>query len=64
MLIADPPVPCADISGKLGLPVESIGPTQGRCLQRLRRYPAGATLGGAGTMTAGGDVSGQPAMGR
>jgi RNA polymerase sigma factor (sigma-70 family) len=64
MLIADPPVPYAEISGKLGIPVGSIGPTRARCLQRLRQYPAVAALIGSGTMTAGGDVSGQPAMGR
>ena len=36
MLMADPPVPYADISDELGLPVGSIGPTRGRCLARLR----------------------------
>jgi RNA polymerase sigma factor (sigma-70 family) len=36
MLMADPPVPYADISDELGLPVGSIGPTRGRCLDRLR----------------------------
>ncbi len=36
MLMADPPIPYADISDELGLPVGSIGPTRGRCLARLR----------------------------
>lgn len=36
MLMADPPVPYAEISDALGLPVGSIGPTRGRCLARLR----------------------------
>ena len=36
MLMADPPVPYADISDELGLPVGSIGPTRRRCLTRLR----------------------------
>ena len=36
MLMADPPVPYADISDELGLPIGSIGPTRGRCLARLR----------------------------
>jgi RNA polymerase sigma factor (sigma-70 family) len=36
MLMADPPVPYADISHELGLPVGSIGPTRGRCLAQLR----------------------------
>jgi RNA polymerase sigma factor (sigma-70 family) len=36
MLMADPPVPYAEISDQLGLPVGSIGPTRGRCLARLR----------------------------
>jgi RNA polymerase sigma factor (sigma-70 family) len=36
MLMADPPVPYADISDELGLPMGSIGPTRKRCLARLR----------------------------
>jgi RNA polymerase sigma factor (sigma-70 family) len=36
MLMADPPVPYAEISDRLGLPVGSIGPTRGRCLAQLR----------------------------
>ncbi len=34
--MADPPASYAEISGQLGLPVGSIGPTRGRCLARLR----------------------------
>ena len=44
LLIEDPPVPYAEISARLGIPVGSIGPTRGRCLDRLRRYPAIAAL--------------------
>jgi len=36
MLMADPPATYAEISDKLGLPVGSIGPTRGRCLDVLR----------------------------
>jgi RNA polymerase sigma factor (sigma-70 family) len=36
MLMSDPPASYAEISGELGLPVGSIGPTRGRCLARLR----------------------------
>jgi RNA polymerase sigma factor (sigma-70 family) len=36
LLMADPPVSYAEISNQLGLPVGSIGPTRGRCLERLR----------------------------
>jgi RNA polymerase sigma factor (sigma-70 family) len=36
MLMADPPVPYTEISDQLGLPMGSIGPTRGRCLERLR----------------------------
>jgi RNA polymerase sigma factor (sigma-70 family) len=36
MLMADPPASYAEISGELGLPVGSIGPTRRRCLARLR----------------------------
>ena len=44
MLIQDPPVPYAEISAKLGIPVGSIGPHRARCLEKLRRYPAVAAL--------------------
>ena len=47
LLIADPPVPYAEISGKLGIKIGSIGPTRARCLQRLREYPSVAALIGA-----------------
>jgi RNA polymerase sigma factor (sigma-70 family) len=36
LLMSDPPVSYAEISDELGLPVGSIGPTRGRCLERLR----------------------------
>lgn len=44
MLTADPPVPYAEISATLTMPVGSIGPTRSRCLDRMRRYPAIAAL--------------------
>ena len=44
MLIADPPVPYAEISARLGMPVGSIGPTRSRCLDKMRRHPAVAAL--------------------
>jgi RNA polymerase sigma factor (sigma-70 family) len=44
MLLQDPPVPYAEISARLGIPVSSIGPTRGRCLDKLRRHPAIAAL--------------------
>src|SRR6202035_4226732 len=40
LLIADPPVPYAEISTRLGIPVGSIGPKRSGCLDRLRRDPA------------------------
>ena len=43
-LMADPPVPYAQISARLGIPVGAIGPTRGRCLNKLRRDPAIAAL--------------------
>jgi RNA polymerase sigma factor (sigma-70 family) len=36
LLMMDPPTSYAEISDRLGLPVGSIGPTRGRCLDRLR----------------------------
>ena len=44
MLIADPPLPYAEISAKLGMPIGSIGPTRSRYLDQIRRYPAIAAL--------------------
>jgi RNA polymerase sigma factor (sigma-70 family) len=39
MLLQDPPPGYAQISAALGIAVGSIGPTRGRCLDRLRRSP-------------------------
>jgi RNA polymerase sigma factor (sigma-70 family) len=44
LLIADPPVPYAEISARLGIPIGSIGPSRARALERLRRHPAVAAL--------------------
>ena len=44
LLIQDPPVPYAEISARLSIPIGSIGPTRRRCLDRLRRHPAIAAL--------------------
>jgi RNA polymerase sigma factor (sigma-70 family) len=41
MLMADPPPPYAEISATLGLPIGSIGPMRGRCLDKLRVLLAG-----------------------
>jgi len=49
LLMADPPVPYAEISARLGIPVGSIGPTRRRCLDKLRRDPALVRLIGAET---------------
>jgi RNA polymerase sigma factor (sigma-70 family) len=44
LLIADPPLPYAEISAQLGIPVGSIGPNRSRCLDKMRRYPRMAAL--------------------
>jgi len=44
LLTGNPPPTYADISARLGLPVGSIGPNRGRCLDKLRRHPAIAAL--------------------
>ena len=44
LLIADPPLPYAEVSARLGIPVGSIGPTRSRYLDRMRRSPAIAAL--------------------
>jgi RNA polymerase sigma factor (sigma-70 family) len=43
-LIEDPPLTYAQISASLGIPVGSIGPLRGRCLDKLRGDPAIAAL--------------------
>ena len=60
MLIQDPPVPYAEISAKLGIPVGSIGPSRSRCLDMLRRHPAIAALINAETPNAGAGIDVQP----
>jgi len=44
LLVEDPPVPYAEISARLGIPIGSIGPSRSRCLDKLRRDPAIAAL--------------------
>ena len=44
LLIEDPPLTYAEISARLGIPVGSIVPSRGRCLDKLRRSPAIAAL--------------------
>jgi len=39
MLIRDPPCRYEDISATLGIPIGTIGPVRGRCLERLRLSP-------------------------
>ena len=36
LLVSDPPPSYEEISGRLGMPMGSIGPTRGRCLERVR----------------------------
>ena len=47
LLVADPPVPYAEISATLAMPIGSIGPTRSRCLDRMRRHSAIAALSNA-----------------
>lgn len=44
LLVNDPPMPYAEISARLGIPVGSIGPSRARCLDKLRRDPVIAAL--------------------
>ena len=53
MLSADPPVPYAEISARLGISIGSIGPNRGRALERLRRDPAIVALMPAGAVSRG-----------
>ncbi len=63
MLIQDPPVPYAQISAALNIPVGSIGPRRSRCLDKLRNDPVIAALINAGAAAMPGELSGQaPAL--
>jgi RNA polymerase sigma factor (sigma-70 family) len=55
-LTEDPPVPYAEISARLGIPVGSIGSVRRHCLDKIRRHPAIAALINAGTGTARGEL--------
>ena len=59
LLIQDPPLPYATISATLNIPVGSIGPNRGRCLDRLRRDPAIAALISAAAENAGSELPGK-----
>jgi RNA polymerase sigma factor (sigma-70 family) len=61
LLIEDPPVPYAQISARLGIPVGSIGPARSRCLDKLRRYPAIVALINASKSAADPETDGQAA---
>ena len=52
LLTEDPPVPYAEISARLGIPVGSIGPNRRGCLDKLRHHPAIAKLNSAEAQTA------------
>ena len=60
LLLEDPPVPYAEISARLGIPVASIGSTRRRCLNKLGRYPAVAALVNTDTDSANNVTAGQP----
>src|SRR5271154_1415656 len=59
-LIQDPPVPYAEISARLDIRAGSTGPSRGRCLDKLRRYPAIADLINAEAPNAAADTDVQP----
>ncbi|MDG4819308.1 MULTISPECIES: sigma-70 family RNA polymerase sigma factor [unclassified Micromonospora] len=66
LLTADPPASYREIGERLGMPVGSIGPTQARCLRKLRACPALAPFLGVrrGLDTSGGERDGAVAAGR
>jgi RNA polymerase sigma factor (sigma-70 family) len=59
LLLEHPPMPYAQISARLGIPVGSIGPTRRRCLDKLRRHPDIAALINTET-TAADEICGRP----
>ncbi len=56
MLMQEPPVPYAEISKRLGIPVGGIGPSRARCLAKMRRSPPLAALLEAEQARRGGEV--------
>ncbi|MEH1015413.1 sigma-70 family RNA polymerase sigma factor [Micromonospora sp. CPCC 206060] len=66
LLAADPPASYREVGERMGMPIGSIGPTQARCLHKLRRCPALVAFGGraADTGASGGERDGAVAAGR
>ncbi|MEU6024116.1 sigma-70 family RNA polymerase sigma factor [Micromonospora sp. NPDC047134] len=66
LLTADPPLSYRQIAERLGTPVGSIGPTQARCLRRLRESGALAAYleGHRSAASTGGERDGAVAAGR
>ncbi|MEV6797485.1 sigma-70 family RNA polymerase sigma factor [Micromonospora rifamycinica] len=65
LLTADPPMSYREVAARLGIPLGSIGPTQARCLRRLRECPAIVEFLGASVIgTNGGEPDGAVAAGR
>jgi RNA polymerase sigma factor (sigma-70 family) len=65
LLTADPPASYRMIGDRLGMPVGSVGPTQARCLRKLRGCPALAPyLGTCPAQEGGGERDGIVAAGR
>jgi RNA polymerase sigma factor (sigma-70 family) len=66
LLVAEPPVPYAEISQRLGIPVGSIGPTRARAIRRLRECPLIAEWQetGTGFSTKGGGGHDRATVGR
>jgi RNA polymerase sigma factor (sigma-70 family) len=62
LLTKNPSPPYAEISAKLGIPVDRIGPTRHHCLDELRRHPAVAALINAEPDSAAGKMHGQAAV--
>lgn len=60
VLMRDPPVPYAQISEQLHIPIGAIGPNRARCLDKLRRNPTVLALleTDSATATAGGPARG------
>ncbi|MDG4789199.1 sigma-70 family RNA polymerase sigma factor [Micromonospora sp. WMMD1102] len=66
LLVADPPASYREIAQRLGMPIGSIGPSQARCLRKLRDSPALAAYVGSSSDAEGngGDRNGAVAAGR
>jgi RNA polymerase sigma factor (sigma-70 family) len=63
-LLLDPMPSYEEIGARMGMPVGSVGPTRGRCLDKLRRCPALAAITGDRPVSIAAKLGAEPATRR